>query len=267
MQAPTTHSAQTGCDQLVQWRLFFHLGLRVLGIGLLASGIVTWIAANWDGLGKFERIAGVQLLLAAVVTVALAQAWRERRRSDHPGGGAARCASSGNHDIPVFAGALFLACVIIGGLLALLGQTYQTGADPWTLFGWWALLAVPWLLVARSWFVIVLWLLVVNTAIILLLGTQVLLTPQRYTPMGYAWVVAGLNAVLLAGAERLRCRYSDPYRVVPRMLVLIVLLALFGALAASLASLFDGETNQAMLLQAMLVGAVVAGGFYLYRRV
>src|SRR5690606_18743651 len=139
--------------------------------------------------------------------------------------------------------------------------------DPWTLFGWWALLAVPWLLVARSWFVIVLWLLVVNTAIILLLGTQVLLTPQRYTPMGYAWVVAGLNAVLLAGAERLRCRYSDPYRVVPRLLVLIVLLVLFGTLAASLASLFDGETNQAMLLQAMLVGAVVAGGFYLYRRV
>lgn len=70
MQAPTAHSAQSGHDQLVRWRRFFNMGLRVLGVGLLASGIVTWIAANWDGLDKFERIAGVQALLLAVVAIA-----------------------------------------------------------------------------------------------------------------------------------------------------------------------------------------------------
>ncbi|MGX9934006.1 GDYXXLXY domain-containing protein [Advenella kashmirensis] len=266
MQAPTAHSAQSGHDQIFRWRLFFNMGLRVLGIGLLASGIVTWIAANWDGLGKFERIAGVQLLLVAVVAVALVQAWRGRRSSGHTPG-VPDLAHAGRQGVPSFAGALFLACVVTGGLLALLGQTYQTGADPWTLFGWWALLAVPWLLVARSWFVIVLWLVVLNTAIILLLGTQLLLSPQRYTPMGYAWVVAAINAGLLVGAERLRGHYGDPYRVVPRLLVLIILIALFCTLAASVESLFDGESDQAMLLQAVLVGAVVSGGFYLYRRV
>ncbi|HBP31561.1 MAG TPA: hypothetical protein DD666_19390 [Advenella kashmirensis] len=266
MQAPTAHSAQSGHDQIVRWRLFFNIGLRVLGIGLLASGIVTWIAANWDGLGKFERIAGVQLLLVAVVAVALVQAWRGQPRSGHTPG-VPDLARSGRQGVPVFAGALFLACVVTGGLLALLGQTYQTGADPWTLFGWWALLAIPWLLVARSWFVIVLWLVVLNTANILLLGTQVLISPQRYTPMGYAWVVAAINAGLLAGAERLRSHYSDPYRVVPRLLVLIILIALFCTLAASVESLFDDGPNQAMLLQAVLVGVVVSGGFYLYHRV
>jgi len=265
MQAPTAHSAQSGHDQIFRWRLFFNMGLRVLGIGLLASGIVTWIAANWDGLGKFERIAGVQLLLVAVVAVALVQAWRGRRSSGHTPG-VPDLAHAGGQGVPSFAGALFLACVVTGGLLALLGQTYQTGADPWTLFGWWALLAVPWMLVARSWFVIVLWLVVLNTAIILLLGTQLLLSPQRYTPMGYAWVVAAINAGLLVGAERLRGHYGDPYRVVPRLLVLIILIALFCTLAASVESLFDGESDQAMLLQAVLVGAVVSGGFYLYRR-
>lgn len=236
MQAQTAHSAQSGHDQIFRWRLFFNMGLRVLGIGLLASGIVTWIAANWDGLGKFERIAGVQLLLIAVVAVALVQAWRGGRKCGHIAG-ASQPASFGSQGVPAFAGALFLACVVTGGLLALLGQTYQTGADPWTLFGWWALLALPWLLVARSWFVIVLWLVVLNTAIILLLGTQVLISPQRYTPMGYAWVVAAINAGLLAGSERLRSRYSDPYRVVPRLLVLIILIALFCTLAASVESL------------------------------
>ncbi|PJX28271.1 hypothetical protein CAP48_03640 [Advenella sp. S44] len=266
MQAPTALTAQSGHEQIVRWRLFFYMGARVLGIGLLASGIVTWIAANWDGFGKFERIAGVQLLLVAVVAIALVQAGRGRR-SCRLVTGVPGPASSGSGAVPAYAGALFLACVATGGLLALLGQTYQTGADPWTLFGWWALLTVPWLLVARSWFVIVLWLLVLNTAIILLLGTQLVLSPQRYTPMGYAWVVAAINAGLLAGAERLRSHYSDPYRVVPRLLALIILIALFCTLAASLESLFDGQSNHAMLLQAVLVGAVVSGGFYRYRRI
>ena len=272
MQAPTVNSAQSACEQIVWWRHFFNMGLRVLGLGLLASGIVTWIAANWDGLGKFERIAGVQLLLAAVVVAALVLAWRARRArrvtgQDAGSPGSLDPASAGGHGIPAFAGALFLACVVTGGLMALLGQTYQTGADPWTLFGWWALLTIPWLLVSRSWFVIVLWVVVVNTAIVLLLGTQLLLSAQHDTPVGYAWIVAVTNTGLLVLAERLRHYYSDAYRIVPRLLALITLVALFCTLLAYLESVFDQTSDQTMLLQAVLVGAVVSGGFYLYRRV
>ncbi len=40
--------------------------------------------------------------------------------------------------------ALLLALALnIGALLALVGQTYQTGADPWQLFATWALLLLP----------------------------------------------------------------------------------------------------------------------------
>ncbi len=40
--------------------------------------------------------------------------------------------------------ALLLAIALnIGALLALVGQTYQTGADPWQLFSTWALMLVP----------------------------------------------------------------------------------------------------------------------------
>ncbi|AHG62424.1 GDYXXLXY domain-containing protein [Advenella mimigardefordensis] len=266
MQAASAQSAQSGQDRTILWRRFFNLGLRVLGIGLLASGIVTWIAANWDGLSKFERIAGVQLLLVGAVAVALVLAWRGPHRSGQAAG-TPTAAGSDSQGIPAFAGALFLATVVTGGLLALLGQTYQTGADPWTLFGWWALLTVPWLLVARSWFVIVLWLVVANTAVILLLGTEVLLSSQQSMLMSAAWVVAGLNIVLLAVAEWLRGRYGDPYRVVPRLLVLAILIALFGTLVATLDSLFGGHANPGMPLQVVFVGAVVAGGFHFYRRV
>lgn len=288
MQAPLTKSAESASDRIVHWRAFFNIGLRVLGVGLLASGIVSWIAANWDAMSKFERIAGVQGLLVAVVAIALILAWRQYRKyhvtdhstARHAGGGlqpgrASHAAvgtglpadTTGVAGVPAFAGALFLACVVTGGLLALLGQTYQTGADPWTLFGWWALLIVPWLWASRSWFVVVLWLVVLNTAVLLLFGQRLLLDPGWDSPASYAWAVAGLNAALLAAAERLRRRYSDPYRVVPRLLVLATLVALFCTLAVYLESaLFRGQ-GQSMMLQGIFVAAVVALGFHVYRRI
>ena len=47
-------------------------------------------------------------------------------------------------------GAVFLAFIATGALLALFGQTYQTGADVYELFLTWALLGLP-LVVAAQW--------------------------------------------------------------------------------------------------------------------
>lgn len=271
MQAPIVKSAESASDRIVYWRRFFHIALRVLGLGLLASGIVTLIAANWDGLGKFVRIGGVQALLIAVVAVALVLVRHGRRRQDGAATGGARAegviARRGVAGVPPFAGALFLASVVTGGLLALLGQTYQTGADPWTLFGWWALLMLPWLWASRSWFVVVLWLVVVNTAVILLLGDTFFLTDGWYSLARDAWTVAVMNGVLLAMAEWLRPHYSDPYRVVPRLLALAVLVALFCTVSVYIESIFRGGISQLMIMQGALVVAVVVAGFQVYRRI
>jgi len=255
----STHQATAVAagSQGVPWRIFFGIALRVLAVGLLASGVVTWIAANWDGLGKFERIAGVQGLLAVTVVVALVLAWRVRREST---------LAAGVAGVPAFAGALFLAAVVTGGLLALLGQTYQTGADPWTLFAWWAVLMLPWLWAARSWFVIVLWLVVLNTAVVLLLGERSLIRLDGHSLAGDAWTLVVVNAVLLALVECLRARFNDPYRVVPRLLVLATLVALFGTLAAYIEYIMRESLNQDLLLQAVFVAAIVAAGFHVYRK-
>jgi uncharacterized membrane protein len=45
--------------------------------------------------------------------------------------------------------ALTAASVLVGALLAVYGQTYQTGADPYGLFLTWALLVAPWVIAAR----------------------------------------------------------------------------------------------------------------------
>jgi hypothetical protein len=60
-----------------------------------------------------------------------------------------------------------LAFIASGGLLALFGQTYQTGADVYELFLTWAVLGVP-LALAGQWSVTwAAWLLVLNTALAL----------------------------------------------------------------------------------------------------
>ena len=46
--------------------------------------------------------------------------------------------------LPVWRAPLaLLVFLITGGLFASIGQTYQTGADPWQLFALWAALGLP----------------------------------------------------------------------------------------------------------------------------
>jgi uncharacterized membrane protein len=99
--------------------------VAVLAAALGGLGIVFWIAANWQTLGRFGRFA---LLEGFVVAMCAGALWRPRARG--PLG--------------------LLAVLAIGGLFAYFGQTYQTGADPWQLFAVWAALALPFCIAARS---------------------------------------------------------------------------------------------------------------------
>ena len=100
-------------------------GVAVLGAALLGMGLIFWVAANWEDLGRMGRFAVLQGVLAAACLGAFA-APKAR--------------------VPL----LLLALLAIGGLFAYFGQTYQTGADPWQLFALWAALALPLCLAARS---------------------------------------------------------------------------------------------------------------------
>jgi uncharacterized membrane protein len=100
-------------------------GLAALAAALLGLGIVFWIAANWDGLGRTGRFA---LLQATVLVMAAGAWWRPSLR------------------LPLS----LLGFVASGALLAYFGQTYQTGADPWQLFALWATLLLPLVWVQRS---------------------------------------------------------------------------------------------------------------------
>lgn len=121
------------------WRRFIAALLLSLGALLLAAGVIFFFAYNWQALGRFQKFALVQGLLAVAAFIA----WL--------------------HSPSKMTGqaSLLLATLLTGALFALVGQTYQTGADPWQLFALWALLIVPWVAVSRM---PVLWLMLVALA-------------------------------------------------------------------------------------------------------
>lgn len=163
-----------------------------LAVVLLGAAAICFIAANWDALDRFTRLAGLQAVLAAAA-VAASRLGLER------GAGQA---------------ALLLAGLLLGGLLALVGQTWQTGADTWQLFAAWAGLLLPWLLLAAHPGMSLLWATVANLALWLFLD-------ERLSAMDLLWLLLALFNLALAGVwetagRRLpalsgrRCRVPGP---------------------------------------------------------
>ena len=127
------------------------LARRLLWLGgalSLLAAVVFFVAANWEALGRLARFALLQALLVGAGGVAL---WRPP---------------------PARAGRLGLlsAFVLSGALLALFGQTYQTGADVHELFLAWAALGLPLVLLGRWAVTWAAWALVLDVALALLCG-------------------------------------------------------------------------------------------------
>jgi uncharacterized membrane protein len=130
------------------WRAFAAATLHAAGLGALGAGVLFFVAANWQDYGVFGRFALLQGALLASIAVAL---WRVP-------------------PAPVGQAALILATLLTGGLLALFGQSYQSGADVHELFFAWALLALPFALAGRCGALWAVWWAVLNIALALLCG-------------------------------------------------------------------------------------------------
>ena len=214
MQVGTERQAGS---ELHAWRQFLARSTLWLGVLLLGSAAVCWVAANWQDMTKMQRFAGVQGLLAVC---ALAAAWAGLRLRARPGV---------RRSIP---GALLaLAGILLGALLALLGQTYQTGADTWELFAWWAVLLLPWALAAGSQAVWLLWALVLNLAAALWLGERVFTWMVIFGGPGVpSLFMAALNLLLLLGWELAAHRWRASTVFGPRILAAIAISVLVLAL-------------------------------------
>jgi uncharacterized membrane protein len=87
-----------------------------------------------------------------------------------------------------------LLSLLVGALLALTGQVYQTGADSYLLFGWWAALITPWVIVGRFTPLWLLWLALLNLTVYLYFVIS-------FEGSGLLWTLFALNGLALIAWE------------------------------------------------------------------
>ncbi|HEX8223727.1 MAG TPA: DUF2157 domain-containing protein [Allosphingosinicella sp.] len=154
------------------WRAFLGQLTLWLGTIALAAAVIFFFAFNWADLGRYAKFG----LVEAGIVAGLLACW--------------------GVDLDGMAGKamLLLLSLLAGALLALTGQIYQTGADTWQLFAWWAVLILPWVLVGHFSPLWLLWLALLNLAAFLYfqIGWEL---------EGLLWALFGLNSLALIGWE------------------------------------------------------------------
>lgn len=98
------------------WLLFLRATFTLIGTLSLVFSVLFFFAWNWS---ELPRLAKFALSEALIIALAVVVWWRWRQTSGRL--------------------ALVAIAILIGGLFALYGQIYQTGAENWTLFRAWAI--------------------------------------------------------------------------------------------------------------------------------
>lgn len=157
------------------WRNFLDHLLLWSGAVALAAAMVLFIAYNWSALGKFAKFG----LVGLPIVLAVIGYWKL---------GVDRAAGKAS---------LLAASILLGVLLALFGQTYQTGADTWQLFATWAALMMPWVIIGRFAALWMLWIAIANLAIVLYFQVIPDMFGLIFNTDRQLWVLFLFNSTLL----------------------------------------------------------------------
>lgn len=221
------------------WRQFMDRLLLVTGGLALSVALIFFVAYNWTEMGRLAKFA----MLESALVLAVLGYWRWAMR-------------------PVVATVmLMMATLGLGALLAYFGQTYQTGADPWQLFFYWAVLMSPWAIAGRA---AVVWLF-----LIALLNLTALL--YMHTFRGFFWIFPdgeqGLLWMLCVLNGSAWCLWEVAARVFQwqpdRWAVRLLAVATGTPLTVlAVAHLYDEEASRALWVWLAWIPALY--GFYRY---
>ena len=244
------------------WLRWIDRFFGAVGALLIVAGIAAFFAWNWADLGRIEKLVLVEAAIPGAVLIAI---WRGL---DSVAGRAA------------FAAAAFL----VGVLLAVFGQIYQTGADPYGLFLVWAILILPWAVVGRQAGIWLLFQVLLNLTLILY-WIQVLYPPEGWwqlsqllgplvwlgsmvTDWRLASLLFGLNAAAVVIWESAGAR-GTPWlgnRWFPRISGMLALYTVLGpTLIMIFAAGFD-HRPQMGIVSPLLLAAALAGSLWYYQQ-
>lgn len=179
--------------------------LFMLSAVLLSSGLVTFIAANWSGITVVTRFMIVQgaFLFFALLTWQLNQLRAKHNLAKQgvldPLQKQRLHLKTVRYHWASFASGL-ITLVSMGGFFALIGQTYQTGADAWQLFALWSALGLPWVIYQRQALLWLFWLLLANLTIALFTEQVYFSEPLQLLSLGLfnliAWQISARSKPL-----------------------------------------------------------------------
>jgi uncharacterized membrane protein len=159
--------------------------------------------------------------------------------------------------------ALLAAAILVGALLAIYGQAYQTGADPYGLFLTWFAIIIPWTIASRF---AALWL-VALALLDLALGlywAQVLMTTTA-EDLWLCLLIAGIHALALTAFEW-QLRRARPWLTetwAPRVVAASGFVALF---IPSAVLIFDFRgSGSAGVIGLLALVTAIAAAFSYYR--
>lgn len=225
------------------WAKYLGLLALIIGAGFLSSGIVTWLAANWSGFSKFQKLYGTQTVFALLLLLSMGFYWYQKHKLKSP-----------NFAVPSAVMA-FIGAVLIGALFALIGQIYQTGADLWQLFALWTVLQIPLLLALPNVAAFILFAVTTHVSFALFIKQE---NYFLYADYIVDLIYIAISLVFLLISEVFSQRLHDSqWRVLPKLAAIGVVIAiLMGALSS-----YD------WLKQYAVIGIVLGSiGMFVYRR-
>lgn len=156
------------------WQRFFDKALLSLGTAFFLAGVIFFFAYNWAEMHRFAKFG---VLEGGILILAVFATWH-----------------SLNHLVGKMA--LLASAVLLGALLAVYGQTYQTGADAFSLFLAWAILITPWVILGNFTPLWLLLILLLNLSL-MLFWVQVIGHSDRQLHL----LMFGLNGIFLVAWE------------------------------------------------------------------
>nr|WP_299171564.1 DUF2157 domain-containing protein [uncultured Allomuricauda sp.] len=217
------------------WQAFLKLFLLCLGVSFITFGILFFFAYNWADLHKFIKIGLVEGLIIAIALIVLYSRMSQLIKNV----------------------LITAASILVGVLLAVFGQIYQTGANAYDLFLGWTLLISLWAFVSNF---APLWLLY----IVLLNTTFMLYTKQ----VAHDWsadfvytlffVFNTLIALTFIIASKFKYKIHAPIWLQNILLLYIVSIGTLGFLQG----IFDGQGSSFALFYTIVLLFFGAGIWY-----
>lgn len=220
-----------------KWVAYF---LLTVGTSLVLSGIIYFFAFNWEKLTTLMKFTAIEVAIVLCLLAAYVLTLQQ------------------------LIGKLFLtaAAILIGVFLAVFGQIYQSGADPYLLFTMWTILIAIWVFIARFAALWIIWAIILQLAVGLYWEQAVHAT--------YEWeiiifsILALINLVFLIareygylhGATWLQSNWTR---------ILLISATLFFLLIAPLNIIGHFSTTEATLIGSLLCCLIYLALFYYYR--